>query len=419
MKHAFTLFILLLVITNVLGAEKDPSPDPRKVPAASSPILIDQRQSPAAAGSSSLEDEEFEMWTSTYKEGSSDSPPPPSALTSSQGIRARLGQIWTSCAQYAPSMYILSWRRSDSSQTQPAPESSSTHAKDEIPPYLKEKLLKILRAMKDASVDKDSAELYMPVEVFEIEPTFMKNLKVTGGFWLKSAGVTLANLFSYVIVPFSPSYVFRTVSSPALYSYASMVTQGDRDNFPALPLNELVTRLQTHNIQDRDSFSKLFVHQRSLAFETEGFNGFGTGYKGYLIIRDFIYGTRLVDRGEEYRVISQYSDMNPLDFLVTLKVLKSPLDWIKDRFVIGSPQQFEKIGQVFKNQGGHTCQIYEVTSNPDSLMVLAMRIREDEYKSMFQTWKDVLKGKDDAALTSSGGAKKDEKKDEKGDDVLY
>lgn len=260
----------------------------------------------------------------------------------------------------------------------------------DIPPATFEKLSKLLQAVNEASIDS------VPMEVFEIEPEFWKGIKVSGGFWLKSTAISLANLYSY-IAPFSLSYILRSVSSPALYSYASLVTKGDSENFPPLPLNYVAHLFKQESIVDRKSFAKVVVPKRSYSFETEGFNGLGKGYKGRLILVDFAYGTRIVEGGGEYRVISQYADRNPLDCLVALKEFKSPIDWINARFVIPGPLEFAKIGQTFKNKGGHTCILYEAAAPPDCLMILAVRIPEQEYLDMEKLCKEVWRRNQEAA----------------------
>lgn len=253
----------------------------------------------------------------------------------------------------------------------------------EMSQYMRDEIAKIMKNINTPT------ETDIPPAVFEIRPELKKSIKGTAGYYMQSLAVTASHVWSFV--PKTISSTVNFLASPVISSVANKATKGDAANFPDISLQRIYNLLQENKIDSRKSFSKLPVHATSFSFETSEPRLFTVGYKGQLIIVDFAYGNCLTEYGDEPAAISQYSGSNPLDCLVSLKEPLPPLDWLKKRFVLPSELQLSKIGQTIRSVGGHTCRFYGACVGTDALMVLGMRIPEQEYRDICKMWREVFK----------------------------
>jgi hypothetical protein len=249
--------------------------------------------------------------------------------------------------------------------------------------YMHEEVAKIMRAIKTPT------ENDIPSAVFEIRPELKKSIKGSAGYYVQSLAITASHVWS--LVPKTISSTVNFLASPVISSVANKATKGDAANFPDISLQRIHDILLMNKVDSRISFAKLPVRTTSFSFETSEPRLFTTGYKGQLIIVDFAYGNCLAEYGDEPAAISQYVGPSPLDSLVSLKEPIEPLDWIKKRYVLSSELQLSKIGQTIRSIGGHTCRFYGACVGTDALMVLGMRIPEQEYKDVCKMWRDVYR----------------------------
>jgi hypothetical protein len=117
---------------------------------------------------------------------------------------------------------------------------------------------------------------------------------------------------------------------------------------------------------------------------------------------DFVCGVPNALPGGVHSVISQYGDQ-VLDHLVSYRVHKTPMEWIKKYYKLPSPSEFTKVGQVWKNKGLHTCILYVLADNTFSFYVLGMRIPEQEYLDTVEWWKEVHRSYHQSLSPSSTG----------------
>jgi hypothetical protein len=217
----------------------------------------------------------------------------------------------------------------------------------------------------------------MPIDIFLRKQTLYQSLRANGGFMLKS--------LPKIIAEKACNYFPLLRGIPALHLYASQMMRGDIDNFPPISVRYIFQLLD--GIEDRQSFARLSLSKRSFPFETDGFNGFGKGYKGYAIVKDFAWGQCLVAPGEELIEIAKNPGKSPLDNLVTLKEHITPHAWLKRHFVETSLMKLDKIGAPYKDSFGNTCALYKLGAVPEYMVLEVMRESEEKFLWTVALWK--------------------------------
>jgi hypothetical protein len=241
-----------------------------------------------------------------------------------------------------------------------------------LDPNLAEELSQIARiAASSPTVDE------IPIDLFLREQTLRQSLRANGGFMLKS--------LPKIIAEKACSYFPLLRGIPALHLYASQMMRGDIDNFPPISVRYIFQLLD--GIEDRQSFARLSLSKRSFPFETDGFNGFGKGYKGYAIVKDFAWGQCLVAPGEELAEIAKNPGKSPIDNLVTLKEHLTPNAWLKRHFVETSLMTLDKIGAPYKDGFGNTCALYKLGAVPEYMVLEVMRESEEKFLWTVALWR--------------------------------
>jgi len=228
----------------------------------------------------------------------------------------------------------------------------------------------------------------VPFSILETDRTLVKRALITSGYYLKQASGMAAVCWKIVYNYTSLSFIY-TAPITAASSYAEMIIEGDKTNFPDITLHNIFDLFAAN--PDRVKFASYYLRERAFSFVGQGFNGVSMGYLGYAVIKDFAYGNWMGNPLNAQQTLSQYKEekgKTRLDILISLREHITLTEWLNQRFVRKNPMILRKLADPYKDIYGHTCQLYELAADPQGFILEVMRVPQKEYEQLVALWQE-------------------------------